>query len=145
MGRVTDEQLLQLVQEKGEEYWICELKKSRRAVLVFAAVFVVSLLLVLLRARVAPEFLRAQPMIAQLLALLPWVLVMAGTLYVGACQVRLLPFMNSQLLLHWLIVSVFAVVVCAAPLWLAMFAGSNSIAKRRLNEVVASLRKPDSV
>lgn len=125
-------ELVQLVRARGEDYWRGELKKAQVAVIVYGVV-----LLIAIGVRVAF-------MDTVVGTLIPWLALAGATIFAGASQVTLLPFMNSKPGSHWIIVIVLAILGCGGILWLALFASYNSKAKRALEAAIVASHAPDS-
>ena len=124
-----DPDLVGLVQERGEQYWRDELQMAKTAVIVYAVVIVLAI------------GLRLGATDPYASGVIPYLLAAGATIYAGASQVRLLPFMDAKLVSHLIAVGLFALLGFFGPLWLLFFVSSNSKAKRNLEMMFVAAKE----
>ncbi|HXH62401.1 MAG TPA: hypothetical protein VNI20_13720 [Fimbriimonadaceae bacterium] len=117
-----------LLKQYGREHWLALHKKAQNALYVYAAAIVVA---------IALRFLAPGPMV-----FIGWALVSAATIYVGAIQVPLLPFMNAKPAGHWTVVALLALFGCGGILWFLLFLNYNNKAKAAIELAAATASQP---
>jgi hypothetical protein len=126
---VTRPDLVKLLQERGEGYWQDELGKAKHAVTLYGVAVFVGLGMYLL-----PLF--AMDSIDQgtqsFLTLGAFFVNFGATLYAGAAQSSLLPFMDAKPWAHWLSVILMMLIGCGGLIWWFFFSHYNEKAEKNI-------------
>lgn len=127
--------LVNLVRQHGEQYWLAKMKSAKIAVVVYGIA-----ILVAFAVRFAVSM--STGVLLGMSAVLPWLVMFVATIYAGANQVPLLPFMNSKVASHWVVVIILAIFGCAGILWLAIFMHYNRKAETALKAAIKEAQAP---
>ncbi|MCH8815664.1 MAG: zinc ribbon domain-containing protein [Chloroflexi bacterium] len=125
-GKINPE-WAKLYQERGEQFWRDELQKAKNAAIVYGVIVIATFALVFFVGN-------------EIIFFLAWLMLAGGTIYAGASQVQLLPFMDAKLVSHWVTVSILALTGCAGLLWLFLFIYYNSKAEKNLKLLFDAVR-----